>query len=139
LIAGADRARRDGVTKPRFTMVVLLIEDLPRSVAFYRRLGVEFPPDAKQRTDIQVSIGDEHQLVLTTQFAKAIPDYSPPSGGSAIVIEFFVDGDDAVDAKYCELTDAGYRGRREPFRTSFGAYMGMVEDPDQNLVLITAG
>jgi hypothetical protein len=25
---------------PRFTMVVLLIEDIARSVAFYRRLGV---------------------------------------------------------------------------------------------------
>jgi len=31
------------MAKPRFTMVVLLVEDLPRSVAFYRRLGVEFP------------------------------------------------------------------------------------------------
>lgn len=32
--------------KPRFTMIVLLIEDLPRSLAFYRRLGMEFPTDA---------------------------------------------------------------------------------------------
>ena len=126
------------MTKPRFTMVVLLIQDLPRSLAFYRRLGVEFPPDADERTDVQVPIGDEHQLVLSTQFARAIPDYTPPSG-SAIVIEFFVDGDDAVDAKYRELTEAGYRGRREPFRTSFGAYMGMVDDPDGNVVLVTAG
>jgi predicted lactoylglutathione lyase len=125
--------------EPRFTMVVLLIADLPRSLAFYRRLGVEFPPDADQRTDIQVPIGDEHQLVLTTTFSGAIPDHQPPRGGSAIVIEFFVEGDEAVDAKYAELTDAGYRGRREPFQTSFGAYMAMVEDPDGNVVLITAG
>ena len=70
------------MTKPRFTMVVLLVEDLPRSLAFYRRLGVEFPPDADQKTDVQVPIGDEHQLVLTTTFARAIPDHRPPSGGS---------------------------------------------------------
>jgi predicted lactoylglutathione lyase len=127
------------VTKPRFKMVVLLIEDLPRSLAFYRRLGVEFPPDADQQKDIQVPIGDEHQLVLTTQFARGIPGWSPPSGGSSIVIEFFVDGDELVDAKYRELTEAGYRGRRQPFRTSFGAYMGMVDDPDGNTVLVTAG
>ena len=127
------------MTKPRFTMVVLLVEDLPRSLAFYRRLGVEFPPDADQKTDVQVPIGDEHQLVLTTTFARAIPDHRPPSGGSAIVIEFFVDGDEAVDATYAELTGAGYHGRREPFRTSFGAYMAMVDDPDGNTVLVTAG
>jgi hypothetical protein len=55
-------------------MVVLLIEDLPRSLAFYRRQGVEFPPDADQRTDIQVPIGDARQLVLTTTFERNVPD-----------------------------------------------------------------
>ena len=128
------------VTKPRFTMVVLLVADLPRSVAFYRRLGVEFPPDVESRTDVQVPIGDEHQLVLTTTFVHAIPGYEPPSrGGSGIAIEFYVDGDAAVDATYADLTGAGYRGRREPFRTSFGAWMAMVDDPDGNVVLVTAG
>jgi predicted lactoylglutathione lyase len=125
--------------QPRFTMVVLLIEDVPRSVAFYRRLGVAFPAGAEQRTDVQVPIGDDHQLVLTTTFVRAIPDFEPPTGSSPIVIEFFVDGNAAVDAKYAELTGAGYRGRREPFETSFGAYMCMVDDPDGNTVLVTAG
>lgn len=124
---------------PRFTMVVLLIEDLPRSLAFYRRLGVEFPGDADERTDIQVPIGDDHQLVLTTTFVRNDPDRQPPNGGSRIVLGFFVDSNAAVDAKFFELTEAGYRGRREPFLTSFGAYMCMVDDPDGNTVLVTAG
>jgi predicted lactoylglutathione lyase len=120
-------------------MVVLLIEDLPRSLAFYRRLGVEFPTDADERTDVQVPLGDNHQLVLTTTFVRNDPDRQSPSGGSRIILEFFVDGHDAVDAKFTELTEAGYRGRREPFLTSFDAYMGMVDDPDGNTVLVTAG
>ncbi|HEX5825655.1 MAG TPA: VOC family protein [Candidatus Limnocylindrales bacterium] len=124
---------------PRFTMVVLLIEDLPRSLAFYRRLGVEFPPDADQRTDVQVPIGDHHHLVLTTTFARNDPDRQEPSGGSRVILEFFVGGNDAVDAKFAELTQAGYRGRREPFLTTFGAWMCMVDDPDGNTVLVTAG
>ena len=125
--------------RPRFTMVVLLIEDLPRSLAFYRRLGVEFPPDADSRADIQVPLGDEHQLVLTTQFVRNDPDRMAPSGGSRILLEFFVDGHTAVEAAYAELTEAGYHGRREPWLTSFGAYMCMVDDPDGNTVLVTAG
>src|SRR6476659_5148405 len=100
------------MTKPRFTMVVLLIADLPRSLAFYRRLGVEFPPDAESKTDIQVPIGDHHQMVLTTQFARNDPDLRPPSGGSRIVLEFFVDSQAEVDAMFAELTAAGYHGRR---------------------------
>jgi len=127
------------MTAPRFTMVVLLIDDLPRSLAFYRRLGVEFPADAERRMDVQVSLGDEHQLVLTTQFVRNDPDRQPPSGGARILLEFFVDGDPAVDAKFAELTGAGYRGRRAPWRTSFDAYMCMVDDPDGNTVLVTAG
>ncbi len=128
------------MSKPRFTMVVLLVADVARSVAFYRRLGVEFPPDAETRTDIVVPIGDEHQFVLTTTFVRAIPDYEPPPrAGSGIVIEFFVAGDAAVDATYADLVGAGYSGRREPFRTGFGAWMAMVDDPDGNVVLITAG
>jgi predicted lactoylglutathione lyase len=127
------------MTGPRFTMVVLLVEDLRRSLAFYRRLGVEFPPDADQRTDIQVPIGDRHQLVLSTQFARNDPDRQPPSGGSRILLEFFVDGRAAVDAKFVELTGAGHHGRREPWLTSFDAYMCMVDDPDGNTVLVTAG
>ena len=120
-------------------MVVLLIEDLPRSLAFYRRLGVVFPDDSDTRTDIQVPIGDDHQLVLTTQFVRNDPDRQPASGGSRILLEFFVDGNDAVDAKFRELTGVGYHGRREPWLTSFGAYMCMVDDPDGNTVLVTAG
>jgi predicted enzyme related to lactoylglutathione lyase len=131
--------REPASTTPRFTMVVLLIQDVPRSLAFYRRLGVEFPDGADARQDIQVPLGDDHQLVLTQNFGRAVPGNVPPPEGSRILLEFFVDGRDAVDAKFAELTDAGYRSRRPPFETSFGAWMAMVDDPDGNTVLITAG
>ena len=103
------------------------------------RYGVEFPPDADLRTDIQVPIGDSHQMVLTTGFVRNDPDRQPPSGGSRIMLEFFVDGHEAVDAKYAELVGAGYHGRRPPWTTSFDAYMCLVDDPDGNTVLVTAG
>ena len=124
---------------PRFTMVVLLVDDLPRSLAFYRRLGVEFPPGAEERRDIVVPIGDDHQLVLTETFAGNDPDRQPSSGGGRIILEFFVDSNAAVDAKYAELTAASHHGRRPPFLTNFNAYICMVDDPDGNTVLVTAG
>ena len=120
-------------------MVVLLIDDLPRSVAFYRRLGVEFPADVDERKDVVVDLGGGHNLVLTTTFDRNDPDRRQPSGGARTFLEFFVDGDAAVDAKYEELDAAGYRGRRPPFRTDFGAWMALVDDPDGNTVLVTAG
>lgn len=127
------------MSKPRFTMVVLLIEDLARSVAFYRRLGVEFPADVDRRRDVAVDLGGGHTLVLTSTFATNDPDRREPSGGARTMLEFFVDGDDAVNAKYEELVTAGYHGRRAPFRTDFDAWMALVDDPDGNTVLVTAG
>ena len=77
--------------------------------------------------------------LLTDLTGPADPDRQPPSGGSRIMLEFFVDGHEAIDAKYAELVEAGYHGRRPPWTTSFDAYMCLVDDPDGNTVLVTAG
>jgi predicted lactoylglutathione lyase len=114
------------------------VADLPRSIAFYRHLGIEFPSDASERPAVQVPIGREHQFVLTTRFAKLVPGYEPQPGPARVVLEFFVDDEASVDRTYTELVSAGYGSRRPPFRTDFGAYMCMVDDPDENVVLVTA-
>jgi hypothetical protein len=44
---------------------------------------VEFPPDADQRTDIQVPIGDDHQLVLTTTLERNVADITRRVAGRA--------------------------------------------------------
>ena len=127
------------MAKPRFTMVVLLIENLARSLAFYRRLGIEFPPDADERTDVGVDIGDGRTIIWTTTFAQYDHEREAPRGSSRVMLEFFVDGNDAVDALFAELTAVGHNGRRAPFLADFDAYMCMVDDPDGNTILITAG
>ena len=67
---------------PRFTMVVLLVEDLARSLAFYRHLGMVFPPDADSRRDLQLDIGDGRHFVWTTTFVaqRAGPASRRPAG-----------------------------------------------------------
>jgi catechol 2,3-dioxygenase-like lactoylglutathione lyase family enzyme len=127
------------VIKPRFTMVVLLVEDIPRSLAFYRHLEVDFAPGADERSDVGVNIGDGRTIIWSTTFDRNDPERRPPSGGSRIMLEFFVEGDAAVDEKFAELAAAGYHVVREPFRTNFDAYMCLVDDPDGNTILVTAG
>ena len=127
------------MSKPRFTMIVLLVEDMARSVGFYRRLGVDFPEGADTKRDVGVDIGDGRTIIWSTTFAANDPDRETPKGGSRIMLEFFVDGKAAVDAKFAELAEAGYTVQREPYTTNFGAYMCLVDDPDGNTVLVTAG
>jgi predicted lactoylglutathione lyase len=127
------------MAKPRFTMIVLLVEDLPRSLAFYRRLGMDFPPDADDRRDIGLEIGDGRTIIWTTTFGQYDLEREPLRGGSRMMLEFFVEDNETVEALFAGLTAAGYHGRRAPFLTGFDAYMCMVDDPDGNTVLITAG
>jgi hypothetical protein len=102
-------------------------------------LGVTFPDDVDTRRDVVVDLGGGHNLVLATTFAGNVPGYGPSAGDGRVMLEIFVAGDGAVDATYAELLDAGYQGRRPPFRTDFGAWMALVDDPDGNTVLVTAG
>ena len=127
------------MSTPRFTMVVLLIEDLrDRSRSTDASASSSRTTSTSGRTSSWTSAAG-HNLVLTTTFVRNDPDRRAPSGGARTFLEFFVDGDEAVNAKYDELVAAGYRSRRPPFRTDFDAWMALVDDPDGNTVLVTAG
>jgi len=124
----------------QLSMVGLVVGDMARSLAFYRRLGLDIPADADDRPHVEVRMANGVTLFWDTAFAKAYdPNREPPSGGYRMLPEFFLADRGAVDATYATLTGRGYRGHRAPFETAFGAYMAMVDDPDGNTVLITAG
>lgn len=124
----------------QLSMVGLIVEDMGRSLAFYRRLGLDMPADVNDQPHVEVKMESGVTFFWDTAFARAYdPDREPPAGSYRIVPEFFVADRGAVDATYTRMTSHGYRGHRAPFETAFGAYMGMVDDPDGNTVLITAG
>jgi predicted lactoylglutathione lyase len=124
----------------QLSMVGLIVEDMGRSLAFYRMLGLDIPSDVDDRPHVEVKMESEVTFFWDTTFAKTYdPDREPPAGGYRMVPEFFLAGREAVDATYAEMTGHGYRGHRAPFETAFGAYMAMVDDPDGNTVLMTAG
>jgi len=122
-------------------MFVSIVEDMGRSLAFYRRLGLTFPEGSEEQTGLALDIGGGLKMIWSTDFAALNdPGRELATGGYRMMVEFFLDGGDReVDALYASLTEAGYEGHRAPFRSDFGAYMAMVDDPDGNTVLITAG
>ena len=124
----------------RLSMIGLLVEDMGRSLGFYRRVGLEIPEGAEKQEHVEVEIGGGVVLFWDAAFVGAYdPEREEPKGGYRIVLEFFVGTREAVDARYEELVADSYRGHKAPFETHFGAYMAMVDDADGNTVLITAG
>lgn len=123
----------------QLSMVGLMVRDMAASLEFYRRLGLEIPEGSEAKAFVQTRMESGVSIFWDTVFADTYdPDRERPGGGYQVMLEFFLEDTDAVDSKYEALTRYGYRGRLAPVQT-FGPYAAMVEDPDGNVVLLTAG
>jgi predicted lactoylglutathione lyase len=121
------------------SMIGLVVRDMAASLGFYRRVGLEIPADADAKRFHEHRMASGVTLFWDTVWtATHDPERHPVEGGYGILLEFFLADTDAVDAKYAELTAAGYHGRMAPKQTE-GPYAAMVDDPDGNVALITAG
>ncbi len=124
----------------QLSMVGLMVRNMAASLEFYRRLGLQIPEGSEQEPFVQKRVESGVSIFWDTVFAdKYDPKREVPEAGYQIVFEFLLKDNEAVGPKYEELTrHYGYRGRREPVQT-FGPYAAMVDDPDGNVVLLTAG
>ena len=118
-------------------MVILDVEDLERSLAFYRLLGLDVPDPFADRPVSLLRMDSVVSLVLIQGFAARVdPSWVRPESYQQ-VMEFLVGDDAAVDAEWERLTAAGYHGRMAPARPT-GVYAAMIDDPDGNVVLISS-
>lgn len=121
------------------SMVGLMVTDMPAALAFYRHLGIDIPPEADGQRFVMHRMQSGITLFWDTYFAQTYdPAFARPGGGYQVMLEFFLADNAAVDAKYAELAELGYHGRSAPVQTN-GPYAAMVDDPDGNVVLLTAG
>lgn len=121
------------------SMVGLVVEDMSKALEFYRRLGVDIPAESDKERFVMHRMDSGVTIFWDTVFAKKYdPAREEPAGGYRIMLEFFLADNDAVDTKYEEMVGYGYHGRNAPVQTN-GPYAAMVDDPDGNMILITAG
>lgn len=122
----------------QLSMLILEVRDLPASIAFYRRVGLDLPDPVPDRSVVIHRMGSGVSLLLTTSFAATYdPAWTRPTGGYQQLLEFYVGENDVVDQRWARLIDAGYASRMPPTQTA-GPYAAMVEDPDGNVVLLTS-
>lgn len=121
-------------------MVGVIVEDMTRSVEFYRRLGVAIPENSENKQHVEIQMNGVTFFLHTKQLNHMWdPTKSIPAGGYRIVLEFYLESREAVDAKYQELVDFGYEGHFAPYETPIQTYFAMINDPDDNTILLSAG
>lgn len=122
--------------KAQLYAVGLVVEDMARSLAFYRRLGMEIPPEADQQPHVEAELpGGLRLLFDTVETIRSFdPDWTPPSGSNRMSLAFGVDTPGDVDRAYDELVSLGYKGHLAPWDAFWGQRYAVAYDPDGNTV-----
>lgn len=125
---------------PRLDVIGIVVADMAASLAFYRRLGLDVPPEADGEPHVEAPLPGGLRMAWDTieTIRSFDPGWSAPSGGERIGLAFVCDRAEEVDAAYRELVDAGYKGQLEPWDAVWGQRYAVVDDPDGNGVSLFA-
>ena len=119
----------------RLDLVGLVVDDMARSLAFYRRLGFDLPPEADAQPHVEAALPGGLRIAWdTVETVRSFdPGWTAPGGGAhRIGLAFLCDTPADVDATYAELVAAGYEGHLEPWDAFWGMRYAVVLDPDGN-------
>jgi uncharacterized glyoxalase superfamily protein PhnB len=119
---------------PALNNLDIVVADITASITFYRHLGLEFQIDPGYTEHAGCDLPNGVHLMLDQEkfAAMARPGWTRTEGSPPIFLSFQFDRPADVDAKYAELTGAGYRGSREPWDAFWGHRFATVLDPDGN-------
>lgn len=119
---------------PTLNALGIIATDLGKSLAFYRRLGLDIPAEADSEQHVEYTLpGGIRLLWDPVDLVRSLdPDWTPPQGSARISLAFECADPAEVDRVYADLVQAGYEGRREPWDAFWGQRYALVHDPDGN-------
>jgi uncharacterized glyoxalase superfamily protein PhnB len=120
----------------RFEAFGIVVSDMTRSLAFYRKLGLEFPDGAEEEGHVEARLPGGLRYMLDTEevMRSFDPEWSRPSGGHAVGGAFNCETPAEVDRVYHELLEAGGSAHKEPWDAFWGMRYAQVADPDGTVV-----
>jgi catechol 2,3-dioxygenase-like lactoylglutathione lyase family enzyme len=124
------------MSMPQFDVVGIVVDDMARSLAFYRELGLTFAADADTQPHVEVTLPGGTRLAWDTieTIRSFDAGYEPASGSSRIGLAFRLDTPADVDATYEKLVADGYDGHKAPWDAAWGQRYALIRDPDGNNV-----
>ncbi|MFI7598800.1 VOC family protein [Actinoplanes sp. NPDC049681] len=125
---------------PTFAAIGLAVADMEKSLAFYRRLGLDIPSGAGDAPHAEVTLPTGVRLMWDPYetIRSFHPGFSPASGDSRVSLAFACDDPADVDRTHSALVAAGYQSHLEPWDAVWGQRYGIVLDPDGNNVELFA-
>ena len=120
----------------RLGLVEIVVQDMARSLAFYRRLGLDVPLEADREPHVDVALPGGLRLAWDTvaTIRSFDTEWTPPSGGHRIGLSFRVDTPADVDRAFADVVGAGYSAYKAPWDAFWGQRYAIVLDPDGNAI-----
>ena len=121
---------------PRLEVFGIVVSDMARSVAFYRRLGLEFPEGAENEPHVEAPLAGGMRYALDTEEVMRMfdPEWKRPSNGHAHGGAFRCESPEEVDRVYGELLDAGATPHKDPWDAFWGQRYAQLKDPDGTVI-----
>jgi catechol 2,3-dioxygenase-like lactoylglutathione lyase family enzyme len=124
-------------TRPTLNQLNIVSSNPEASIAFYRRLGLDFPDQRVWRTATGVHHVSAEDAGIDFDLDSTAFAQHWNSGwrgrkdlAGRVVVGLSVASRAEVDRLYGEMTAAGYRGLQAPWDAFWGARYAIVEDPD---------
>jgi catechol 2,3-dioxygenase-like lactoylglutathione lyase family enzyme len=118
----------------RLALVIVAVEDLPRSLAFYRDITAwPVPVETPEYAELASPNGFRLGLYDRRSFGRNIKRVPEPIAGPVATTELYLFVDD-VDAHVTRAREAGARMLDEPSPRPWGDRVGYVADPDGYVV-----
>ncbi|MCV6547286.1 MAG: VOC family protein [Cohaesibacter sp.] len=118
---------------PRISIITLGVEDLARSIAFYRD-GLGWPTDFEEGQGIAFfkTAGTVFALYPIDKLADELPDpdFAPKAGSCGITLAHNVRERQEVDVILSKAKGAGAAIKKQASETFWGGYSGYFADPD---------
>ncbi|MCW5944010.1 MAG: VOC family protein [Fimbriimonadaceae bacterium] len=121
--------------QPKLDMIGLVVENVPRSVAFYRALGVEVPDFEPGSPYVETTLPNGLRVSWNTVAMTAeIDGHWVEPVGYRMGLAFRCASPAEVDANHDRLTSLGYRSVKAPWDAFWGQRYAQIADPDGNQV-----
>jgi catechol 2,3-dioxygenase-like lactoylglutathione lyase family enzyme len=117
---------------PKLDFFGVVVSDMARSLAFYRRLGLDFPARSESEAHVEAELPGGMRYALDTEdVVRAFdPEWQRPTGGHLTGGAFRCDSPAEVDRVYAELLQSGGSAHKEPWDAFWGQRYAQIKDPD---------
>jgi uncharacterized glyoxalase superfamily protein PhnB len=110
--------------------VGIAVADLPRSMQFYRLLGLDLPEDSTEG-HVEATMANGTRLMFDTEeiIESFLPDWAR-ANGNQVSLAFECASPAEVDEVYARVVAAGFEGEKEPWDAFWGQRYALLGDPD---------